>query len=178
MPARRKAFRTSTARATAIASVLFAAASAAAQAPAGVDQRILAEMNRERAAVGVPPLAWDPALAADAAAYVAVLAERGRLDHSPRASRPGQSENLWIGTRGAFTPEQMIGFWAAEKARFRPGVFPDVSSTGNWFEVTHYTQMIWRGTTRVGCATARDRSSDFLVCRFSPRGNVEGQRVP
>lgn len=158
--------------------VFLAGAAAEAQVPASLDQRILAQMNRERAAVGVPPLAWDSALAANAEAYARGLAQQGRLEHSPRSSRPGQSENLWMGTRGAFSVEQMIGFWAAEKARFRAGVFPNVSTTGNWFDVSHYSQMIWRGTTHVGCAAAQSRASDFLVCRFSPRGNIDGQRVP
>lgn len=149
-----------------------------AAAQSSLERIILAEMNRERAAVGVPPLAWDADLAVAAAGYAPVLAAGGRLEHSPRSSRRGQSENLWMGTRGAFTTEQMVGYWAAEKARFRPGIFPNVSSTGNWFDVSHYSQMIWRGTTHVGCATARNAVSDFLVCRFSPRGNIDGQRVP
>ena len=141
--------------------------------------RLLASHNRERALVGAPPLRWDPMLAASAAAYGPTLAALGRLEHSPKASRPGQSENLWMGIpRGRYSPEQMVGGWASEKAYFRPGVFPDVSSTGNWLDVSHYTQMIWRGTTSVGCALHTTRSYDFLICRYSPKGNRDGQRVP
>ena len=158
--------------------VLLAPAAMAAQPEPALDRVVLAEMNRERAAVGVPPLVWDADLATAAAAHARQLAGLGRLEHSPRSSRPGQSETLWIGTRGVFTPAQAVGYWAAEKARFRPGTFPDVSTTGNWFDVSHYTQMIWPGTTRVGCAAAHNAASDFLVCRYSPRGNVDGQRVP
>jgi hypothetical protein len=40
----------------------------------------------------------------------------------------------------------------AEKRYFRPGIFPDVSTTGNWYDVSHYTTMIWPTTERVGCA--------------------------
>ena len=46
----------------------------------------------------------------------------------------------------------MVGSWIDEKRAFRPGVFPNVSRTGNWDDVAHYTQLIWKGTTRVGCA--------------------------
>ncbi|MDQ4087391.1 MAG: CAP domain-containing protein, partial [Pseudomonadota bacterium] len=42
---------------------------AAPQNLGGISERILALHNRERAAVGAPPLSWDPALAASAAAY-------------------------------------------------------------------------------------------------------------
>lgn len=140
--------------------------------------RLLAAHNRERAAVGVPPLRWDPALAAAAASYGPALAASGRLDHSPRASRLGQRENLWMGSRGRYSPEQMVGAWAQEKAYFRPGVFPNVSSTGNWVDVSHYTQMIWKSTTNVGCAVHQSRTTDYLICRYSPPGNVDGRSVP
>jgi hypothetical protein len=79
---------------------------------------------------------------------------------------------------GAYSPEQMIAQWAKERAWFRPGTFPSVSSTGNWADVSHYTQMIWRGTTNVGCAVHRNRRTDYLICRYSPPGNIDGQRVP
>jgi hypothetical protein len=73
----------------------------------------------------------------------------------------------------------MAGSWAAEKSLFRPGLFPGaVSRSGHWSDVGHYTQMIWKGTTRVGCAVHKSRKSDFLICRYSPPGNVVGQRVP
>ena len=140
--------------------------------------RLLAAHNRERAAAGVPPLRWDPALAAAAATYGPSLAAAGRLVHSNRTGRPNQSENLWMGTRGFYSPEQMVGSWASERTMFRPGIFPNVSSTGNWLDVAHYTQMIWRSTTAVGCAIYSSRSWDYLICRYSPRGNRDGQRVP
>ena len=140
--------------------------------------RLLAAHNRERAAVGVPLLRWDPALAASAASYGPTLAAIRRLEHSPRAGRPTQSENLWMGSRRAYAPEQMVGTWASEKAYFRPGIFPNVSSTGNWLDVSHYTQMIWRGTTAVGCAVHASGNMDYLICRYSPKGNRDGHRVP
>lgn len=140
--------------------------------------RLLAAHNRERALVGVPPLQWDPRLAEAAAAYGPALAAAGRLVHSPRAGRAGQRENLWMGTRGAYSLEQMVGRWAQEKARFRPGVFPNVSTTGNWYDVSHYTQMIWRSTTHVGCALHQSHHTDYLICRYSPPGNIDGRPVP
>ena len=140
--------------------------------------RLLAAHNLERAAVRAPPLRWDPALAEAAAGYAPRLAALGRLEHSPRNTRSGQSENLWMGSAGAYSPEQMVGNWAREKARFRPGVFPNVSRTGDWMDVSHYTQMIWPTTTSVGCALHRGGRNDYLVCRYAPRGNQDGRRVP
>lgn len=140
--------------------------------------RILGAHNRERARLGIAPLQWDPALAAAAASYGPTLARLGRLQHSPRADRQGQRENLWMGTRGAYSPEQMVGGWIAERAYYRPGMpFPYVSRTGNWADVAHYTQVVWRGTTRVGCAIVPSRQWDFLICRYSPPGNIDGRPV-
>jgi hypothetical protein len=141
--------------------------------------RITSLHNRERQAAGVPPLAWDEALAASAAAYGPSLARLGRLQHSSAESRAGQGENLWMGTRGAYSIEEMVGGWIGEKRIFRPGIFPnDVSASGSWSDVGHYTQMIWRDTRRVGCALHQTPRWDYLICRYSPAGNIVGQRVP
>ena len=139
---------------------------------------ILQSHNRERALVGVQPLVWDAPLTQSAAAYARQLASLGTLRHSPRQARPGQGENLWMGTRGAYAPSQMVGSWSSEKRFFRPGLFPAISRTGNWADAGHYSQMIWPTTTRLGCAIASNVGADFLVCRYAPAGNVDGRRVP
>lgn len=140
--------------------------------------RLLAMHNVERARMNIAPLQWDPQLAAAAAAYGPTLASLGYLQHSPRQLRPGQRENLWMGTRGAYSPEQMVGSWIAEKRAFRPGVFPNVSRTGNWQDVAHYTQVIARQTTRVGCAIQPTVQFEYLICRYSPPGNIDGRALP
>ena len=140
--------------------------------------RIVDIHNQLRSAAGVRPLYWDGALAASADAYAAELARTGRWRHSPPSSRPGQGENLWMGTRGGFTIDQMLGGWIAEGRMFRSGRFPDVSRTGDWADVGHYTQMIWPGSVRIGCAVRASSRFDYLVCRYSPAGNVDGVMVP
>lgn len=149
----------------------------------GLPTRALAVHNSYRAQAGVPPLQWDENLAIAAAGYARQLAATGLFAHSPRTSRPGQGENLWTGTSGAYTLETMLRHWGEERTLFRPGIFPGVSRTGNWAQVAHYTQMVWRSTTAVGCAieTGRGsdhRGSDYLVCRYSPSGNRNGDPVP
>ncbi|HEX8126399.1 MAG TPA: CAP domain-containing protein [Allosphingosinicella sp.] len=143
-----------------------------------LEARLLAIHNRERAATGARPLVWDSRLASGTSSYGPALERLGRLAHSPPNQREGQGENLWMGTRDAYELEEMAESWAAEKSLFRPGFFPAVSRSGAWSDVAHYTQMIWKGTTRVGCAVRKGRKWDFLICRYSPHGNVVGQRVP
>ena len=141
------------------------------------EERILAAHNRERAAVGAPPLVWDPALAAAAKAYGPTLSTLGKLRHSDYSTRRGQGENLFMGTRGAYSLDEMTADWVAEKTLFRPGIFPKVSRSGHGEDVGHYTQMIWPMTRRVGCAIYSDVKWDFFICRYSPPGNVVGHRV-
>jgi hypothetical protein len=160
-------------------------AAAAASSPAmaqtsfaaGFPARIIAAHNAERARAGVPPLAWDDALGNAAASYATQMALTGRFAHSDRAARPGTGENLWMGTHGAFGVEAMVGGWSSEKRFFTPGIFPNVSRTGDWEDVGHYTQMIWPQTTRVGCALASTARVDYLVCRYAYKGNVDGRPV-
>lgn len=144
-----------------------------------VDPRIiwLNAHNRERAAFGSRPLVWDASLAAQARAYASELAQLGRLQHAPKARRPGQGENLWMGSRGAYVPEAMVASWASERRWFRHGIFPAVSTTGRWSDVGHYTQIVWPRTSRLGCGMASSARWDVLVCRYSPPGNQDGTRI-
>jgi hypothetical protein len=161
-----------------VAAVLMTAPLAAAR-PAGFERELLSLHNAERAEVGVAPMAWDDGLAAEAHAYARRLAARNRgLAHSNAKDRPGQGENLWYGTAGYFPIAAMFGSWADERRLFRRGVFPDVARRGNWQGVGHYTQIVWADTDRVGCGVARGGGWDYLVCRYSPAGNIIGQRVP
>ncbi len=153
-------------------------ANAASSDTNGMAALILALHNRERAAVGAPPLAWDPALAASAASYGPALAALPFLAHSPRESRPGQRENLAMGSASHYGASDLVGFWVEEKQYFQPGTFPNVSRTGEWKDVAHYTQMIWKGTTNVGCAMHVASGRNYLICRYSPPGNADGRVVP
>jgi hypothetical protein len=63
-----------------------------------------------------------------------------------------------------------------ERRYFRPATFPHVSLTGEWADVGHYTQIVWRETKEVGCAIDSAKGQDVLVCRYFPAGNVQGQK--
>jgi len=149
----------------------------AASVHSDFNQRLLAAQNTERSIAGVPSLAWSDDLAADAKLWADKLAATGRFEHSPdEAGKAPQGENLWAGTPRAFSPEAMVGLWIAEKRDYRPGVFPNNSRSGDVENVGHYTQVIWRNTRLVGCATALGKREEVLVCRYSGAGNVYGER--
>jgi hypothetical protein len=76
----------------------------------------------------------------------------------------------------------MVGAWAAEASDY--DYARNTCAAGK--VCGHYTQLVWRATTRVGCATqVCDRNSPFgsrfptwqlWVCNYAPPGNYVGQR--
>lgn len=137
----------------------------------GMAQEIMDAHNRYRAEVGVLSLQWSDSLAASAQQWANHLAATGAFEHS------GVAENLAQGSTGSFSVTQLVEMWSSEKQYFVNGTFPDVSNTGNWQDAGHYTQMVWRNTTEVGCGLASGNGNDVLVCHYNPAGNVIGQGV-
>lgn len=160
--------------------LLMTAAPALPQAsryPSPDERDWLAAHNTAREEVGLAPMAWSDRLERDAQDWADHLAARNLYDHAPPQKRKGQGENLWRGPKGYWTAWETVGFFIKEKRHFRPGQFPDVSRTGRWSDVAHYTQIIWPQTREVGCAVARTASDEVLVCRYWPAGNVWGARI-
>lgn len=137
---------------------------------------MLEQHNSYRKPLGLPVLVWSPALAADALTWGKQLLKGNRGQHDPQARALNEGENLWWGTADAFSYAQMVGGWGSEKKDFVYGVFPNCKTRGSAV-VGHYTQMIWRNTQSVGCALVGNGQTDFLVCRYGPPGNIEGQKV-
>ena len=143
--------------------------------PAVLQHSVLGAHNQARGRFGVAPLAWSDDLANDAMAHAQFMARTGIYGHDQTPGRRKKSgENLWRGPRGVFSYDVMIGVMIAEAKDFRPGVFPNISRTGVWNDVAHYTQIVWPTTTSVGCALASSATSDYFVCRYSPTGNKDG----
>jgi hypothetical protein len=134
------------------------------------EQRILATHNAERARLGFGPLKWSPALAANAAKWANHLASLDDLEHDDSLDVEG--ENLWRGSKSVYTPEDMVTLWIDEKKAFRNVAFPNVSISGQWADVGHYTQVIWRSTGLIGCAFVLAGEDEVLVCRYMEGGNI------
>jgi hypothetical protein len=141
------------------------------------EQEWLMRHKDARDELGLSRLRWSDALMRDAQAWAGQLAARKAFHHDPDASKRGQGENLWMGSRQYFAPAQMIDGFLDEKRMFRPGVFPDVSTIGRWADVGHYTQITWPETEEVGSASALNARQEVLVCRYWPAGNVIGYRL-
>ncbi|KNZ33204.1 MAG: hypothetical protein AD742_07660 [Methylibium sp. NZG] len=131
---------------------------------------ITAHHNQVRADVGVGPLTWSTDLAAVAQEWAEQLAISGcRMKHrSPNV----HGENLFQGTFGAFTAVDAAKAWETEKKDYRGGVLTEA----NFAPAGHYTQMVWRQTTQLGCGQAICKGTLIVACNYSPAGNVLGRR--
>lgn len=155
----------------AMLAALILGGSAHAQEDPGSTAELLAAHNAYRADLGLPPLRWSGQLAEKAQSWAEHLAEIGQLEHS------GPGQNLAMAASGTQSLTQLVDLWGSEQANFTNGDFPEISTTGNWMDVGHYSQLVWKATTKVGCGVADGNGLDFLVCDYDPPGNVMGERA-
>jgi pathogenesis-related protein 1 len=126
--------------------------------------------NEARAAVGVPPLTWSSAVEQSAKEYAQTC---------PSAhSRSQYGENLeWMG-RGS--TEEAVRMWVDEKQHY--SYSSNTCATGK--VCGHYTQVVWRDTTQLGCAKMQCNSLGVFggapgiawVCNYNPPGNYNGRK--
>jgi uncharacterized protein YkwD len=137
-----------------------------ASATKTIAERFVAAHNAVRAKHCAAPLTWSPKLAAVAQKWADTLRDKGcAFGHSG-----GQyGENLAAGTEGVLDPEATVKMWYDEIAKYR---FPD---GGFSMETGHFTQVVWRGTTQVGCGHSQCKGNDIWVCNYDPAGNWDGQ---
>ncbi|KAJ8465138.1 hypothetical protein OPV22_027690 [Ensete ventricosum] len=125
--------------------------------------------NSARAAVGVGPVSWDPVVAA----YAQIYANRHIGDCLLVHSGGPYGENLFWGSNANFTAADAVKTWVGEKQYYN---YDRNSCTGNRY-CGHYTQVVWRDSTAIGCARVRcDTGATFIICNYRPVGNIVGKR--
>lgn len=136
------------------------------------EQAILSYHNEVRASVNVPPLHWSRQLAQHSADWIAKLATQGcELRHS-RDSNYG--ENLFMGSSDQ-NHEAVIEAakaWESEKINYSG----EALSKANWSQAGHYTQMVWRTSTELGCAKMACGGNVIIACNYAPAGNFMGKK--
>lgn len=125
---------------------------------------IVAAHNLVRAQHCVPPLRWSDDLAASAQAWADHLAASGcAFEHS----NSGHGENLAGG--GGLTGAAAVAMWYGEVDQF------DFASGGFSMDTGHFTQVVWRSTTAVGCGSNECGGMTTWVCQYDPPGNYTGE---
>lgn len=135
----------------------------------------LSAHNRESSRLGITPLQRSTSLEKSALRWANTI-KNGDPRHSANEF-PGTGENLYRTSArlSETTYEVMIAAWVDQKRYFRNKPFPNVSSTGDWKDVGHYTAIIWSDTRRVGCAAVEGSHGTTLVAHCAEPGNVYGE---
>jgi uncharacterized protein YkwD len=118
----------------------------------------------------LPDVSWSETVAASAQAWANHLATDNQcgLAHE---SQNTYGENLAMGT--SLTAQQAVDMWASEKNLYTWS--PTYSMADFDAGSGHYTQLVWRKSTQVGCGSTACGRAVVISCRFSPPGNYIGQ---
>jgi len=143
---------------------------------------ILAQHNEYRTLHGAPPLKWSDAIAKYARSRADTIVRQEGLGAGHAGLSPKYGENLyWAGSSGTGSAvpaaraaaEQSVKSWYDEVKDYsfsKPAFSPKVG---------HFTQLVWKNTTEVGCAVYSLKGSQWLetyvVCDYQAPGNIMGQ---
>lgn len=153
-----------------LAIITIASLSASAQIANEIEiDQIIQRHNYWRADVGVGELQYSEELAKDALIWAKKLKRKGcAFEHSGN----GHGENLFKGTVGYYTAGDAIDAWGAEKKDYNY----NKNKCKSGAMCGHYTQIVWKNTTKVGCAKIECEGMVTWVCNYDPPGNYIGQK--
>jgi glioma pathogenesis-related protein 2 len=140
----------------------------------------LSQHNAYRSAHRTPALNVDESLNVSAQKYANQLAAKGVFEHS---GAPGIGENLFVlhttapGVNVGNLAKHVVKSWYDEVSLYNYNS-PDFSH-----QTGHFTQVVWKDSTKVGCGIAQGATnikgtrfnSFYVVCHYNPPGNVMQQ---
>eukprot|EP01025_Chloroclados_australasicus_P044549 TRINITY_DN4838_c0_g3_i1.p2 TRINITY_DN4838_c0_g3~~TRINITY_DN4838_c0_g3_i1.p2 ORF type:complete len:239 (-),score=18.83 TRINITY_DN4838_c0_g3_i1:1447-2163(-) len=129
----------------------------------GMDAWLTAHNVRRAKHCNTKPLTWNTDLVASAQAW----ADNCKFEHSDRGG-----ENLYMisgGYSGISADRVLTQFYDNEIILYDYDKPTFSMATG------HFTQVVWKSTREVGCATQKCPDFALVVCHYSPNGNVLGQ---
>ncbi|KAM0939251.1 putative CAP domain-containing protein [Dioscorea sansibarensis] len=134
-----------------------------------IARQFLSGHNRVRAGLGLPPLQWSSSLAN----YASWWANQRIRDCAMIHSDSNHGENIFWGEGQGWRPEDAVTAWASEKRYYNYGS----NSCQINEDCSHYTQMVWRSSSWLGCARVVCKNGNtFITCNYDPHGNVLGQK--
>jgi len=146
----------------------------------GLDlDRMLRAHNEARSVVNVGPVRWSASLAQSASRWANHLAWKNGcvMKHS------GPGENLYWASSLTWSDgrqelqrigeDDVVSSWTGERAFYDYGK----NSCRQGKICGHYTQVVWRDTTEIGCARSYcPDQGQIWVCHYSPVGNLIGRK--
>lgn len=158
-----------------------AAAASATSATNSYQSAVLYNHNIHRSNHSVSSVEWS----ADLEASAQTLASRCVYQHDTSIAGGGYGQNIGYGVDASDVGVMITNLMYNDEIEYFPTPYgaadPSMSNFDSW---GHFSQIVWKATTHVGCATVTcnslgntDSSSalPFTVCNYSPPGNVGGE---
>lgn len=148
---------------------LFISNAYAQKADPGEIELLLDRHNFWRKDVGLGKIQYSDAMADVAYQWAKQLKRQGcAFKHS----QGDYGENLFKGTIGYYTIGDAVDAWGEEKEDYNYA--RNKCKRGKM--CGHYTQIVWKTTTHVGCAKVECGGDVIWVCNYDPPGNWVGQK--
>lgn len=139
-------------------------------------RQVVNSVNTYRARHGARPVKLDRRLTEYAKSRAREVSSHERLREAHRGLDGEYGENLYW--TGSTEPNRLPGS-AAVKAWYDEVSTYDFQAGRFSHSTGHFTQLVWRGSTRIGAARATGRGGEwhenYVVVTFSPPGNVVGR---
>jgi uncharacterized protein YkwD len=123
--------------------------------------------NEYRSRHGAPPMVWNASVARAAANW----AMQCRNGHE---SQSNYGENLMSASSDPIDVSWLVGI--STEQWYNEVRYYDCSRPGYQAGTGHFTQIVWKSSTALGCAAQRcSQTEGWVVCRYWPAGNYLGQ---
>ena len=134
-------------------------------------EEILGRHNFYRAKHQVGNLVRESGIETIAQAYSDKLLSTGRLTHSSNEYNSQQlGENLYVGYNVGSIGTAAVDVWYAENINY------DYNNPGFYSNTGHFTQVVWKGSKKLGCGVSCDsKSKCYVCCNYLPAGNYLNQ---
>ncbi|KAL6502445.1 hypothetical protein OROHE_024450 [Orobanche hederae] len=132
------------------------------------DQFLSAHNNvRDQVGAGIPHLVWNETVANYANAYAQLRSGDCGMVHSGGSYGENLAEGYSLSAANA------VAMWAGEKSDY--DYYSNACAQGK--VCGHYTQVVWRKSTQLGCARLPCGSvgQEFVICSYYPPGNYIGE---
>ena len=158
--------------------------SSARAKPTGYQGMVLHHHNIHRANHSAPDIAWSDSLAATAQKIGETCIYAHNMDMDKDQGAYGQ--NIAAGVKADNVSAVITELFYNGEVSFYDELYgEDNPSMDNFHEWGHFSQIVWKGTTEVGCATVDCSSQNlantggnvapyFTVCNYKKQGNMGG----
>jgi len=135
-------------------------------------QACLEAHNHLRAQHGAPPLEWDETCAQSAQMAAQECMDQEQMHHNNIGG--GQGQNLFMSMKGGQPNKDggkvAVTAWYSEIKDY------DFKKPGFGSKTGHFTQLVWKGTTKVGMCKVRGDQNGmdtvYIAANYAPGGNI------